>query len=121
MLKHVVVIFTLMYAFPLLACWNLQGSYAVDGETYKFSNKVEHNKDYLFTAGAYHIKLRFIPLEKKETLSLSYEIQERKMSGLVLVTKGQEEDVLISKQTDVFAKGEPGQPNTILSFKLTQI
>jgi hypothetical protein len=121
MLKIIISILLVIAALPAFGCWNLQGSYAIDGETYQFANKVDPNKDYLFPAGAFHIKLRLVQHEKKETITLFYEIQERKASKLVLVTKGEEEDILLLRQTDVFAKGELGQPNSILTLKLTHI
>ncbi len=110
-----------LLSLPTWACWSLQGSYAVDGQSWKFSNKVDHHQDYLFSTGPYHIKIRLEPGEIKKSLTVTYEIHERKADKLILVTKGEEEEVIPSRQTEIFAKGEAGQPNTILTLRLRNI
>jgi hypothetical protein len=98
----------------------MEGSFAVDGETWKIDNKVEHNKEHIFPAGNFIVRLTVKPQDKKLN-SLSWTVHERKANSLVLVTKGTEEDIEAGKSREIYAKGEEGQPNSIIIVKLTNI
>lgn len=120
MLKNFLALFLCLFSVSAFACWKVTGSFAVDGETWKFENKVEHNKEYIFPVGNYHVKLTFRPQDKK-LVTLTYAVEERKDKKLVLITKGEEVDLKAGEHRDIFAKGEEGQPNSIITVKLTNI
>ena len=48
-------------------------------------------------------------------------LKEKKDNKLILVTQGEEEDIHEDKKREIFAKGETGQPNSIITIKLTNI
>lgn len=98
----------------------MEGSFAVDGETWKIDNKVEHNKEHIFPAGNFIVKLTVKPQDKKLN-TVSWVVHEKKGNSLVLVTKGVEEDVVAGKTREIYAKGEEGQPNSIIIITLKDI
>jgi len=102
-----------------LACWKAEGSFAVDGETFKFSQKIDHNKEYKFPGGNFILSMTVTP-DGKEMNNLQYKIEEKKGLKLILVTHGTEE-LKPKKKTDIFAKGEDGQPNSIITINLVNI
>ena len=104
----------------VFACWLVEGSLAVDGETFKFTQKIEHKKEYLFPLGNFILKLTLTPQDKKKT-SVKYLVQEKKGIKLDLVTKGDEENLKENIKRDIFARGEEGQPNSIITLKLINI
>lgn len=101
-----------------MACWKVEGSFAVDGETWKINQKFDHNKEYVMPMGPYIVKMTVKP---GKTQTLVYVVQEKKGTNLVLVTKGEEEEIKAGQSRDIFAKGEEGQPNSIITVKLTDI
>lgn len=103
-----------------MACWLVEGSLAIDGETFKFGQKVEHKKEYLFPLGNFILKFTLTPQDKKTT-SIRYVIQEKKGIKLHLITKGEEENLKENVKRDIFARGEESQPNSILTLKLINI
>ncbi len=120
MLRLLAAAALLFAADGALACWRAAGSLAVDGESWRFDSKVEHDREYLFPAGTFILKLTVRPAGKTRA-TVVYAIHERKDKGLVLVGKGEEADVEAGKPRDIYAKGEPGQPNSIITVKLTDI
>ncbi len=102
------------------ACWLVKGSLAIDGETFKFTQKVEHKKEYLFPLGSFILKFTLTSQDKKNT-SMNYVVQEKKGIRIDLVTQGKEENIKEDVKRDIFAKGEEGQPNSILTIKLIHI
>lgn len=98
----------------------MEGSFAVDGETWKIDNKIEHNKEHIFPAGTFIVKLTVKPQDKKLN-TLSWVVHEKKGNSLVLVTKGDEEDIEAGKTREIYAKGEEGQPNSIIIVKLKEL
>jgi hypothetical protein len=103
-----------------MACWKVGGSFAVDGETWKINNKFDHNKDYIFPMGSFILKLMIKPSPNKKS-SLFYTVHEKKGTTLVLVSEGEEENIVEGESRDIYAKGRPGQPNSIITIKLTHI
>jgi hypothetical protein len=102
-----------------LACWKVEGSFSVDGETWKINNKLDHQQEHIMPFGNFIVKIMVKPQDKKLN-TLIYIVHERKNNNLVLVSKG-EEDIEAGKARDIFAKGEQGQPNSIITIKLTNI
>ncbi len=109
----------LLLSLSAHACWKVEGSFAVDGETWKINQKFDHDKDYMFSMGTFILKLR-IGATKNKKNSLQYSVQEKKGTTLGLITKG-EEDIEVDKTKEIFAKGEEGQPNSILTIKMIHI
>ena len=119
MLKTFIALATLLLSLAAFACWKAEGSFAVDGETWKINQKFDHNKDYSLPMGTFILNLKLVPL-KGGMNNLLYSVHEKKGAKLTLVTKGEEE---IKENTDreIFAKGEEGQPNSIITIKLKQL
>lgn len=119
MLKKIFLLTTLLLSFNALACWKVEGELAVDGESWKINQKFIHNKDYSFPMGTFILTLSIKPGEKNNH-QLKYSLMEKKGITQVLVTKG--EDVVSEKETEeIFAKGVEGQPNSIITIKITNI
>lgn len=119
--KMLVKFFTaalLMLSLNAFACWKVDGSLAVDGETWKINQKFEHNKEYVFPMGTFILKLLIKP---GKTQTLNYVVQEKKGTSLTLITQGSEDDIKVGESRDIYAKGEEGQPNSIITVKLTNI
>ena len=119
MLKTAFTFLLILFSGNAFSCWQVDGSLAIDGETFKFNQKVEHNKEYLFPLGNFILKFTLVPDGKNTTMN--YVVDERKDSKLVLITKGSEENIREKIKRDIFAKGEEGQPNTIITVKLRNI
>lgn len=111
--------FTFLFAsMNVLACWRIEGSVAVDGETYKLDFKADHGKEYIFPMGVFIYKMTVDKGKEKGKQLVKYVLQEKKKTALTLITKG-EEEVSEGKSEDIYAKGEEGQPNSIITIKLT--
>lgn len=106
-------------SYSALACWKVEGSFAVDGETYKFHQKVEHDKDYKFPGAHFILSMKLKKIDKKNS-EITYKIEEKKGLKLVLITEG-EDEVIVGNNKEIYAKGEEGQPNSIIILKLTDI
>lgn len=119
MLKIFSAFFILLLALPSFACWRAHGNFAVDGETFKFDQKIDHDKEYKFPNSNFILTLTVKPMSKTMS-NLTYKIEEKKGLKLLLVTQG-EEEIKNEKQSDIFAKGEEGQPNSIITIKLNKI
>lgn len=120
MLNKFLILFLFTFSTNVLACWQVDGSLAIDGETFKFNQKVEHKKEYLFPLGNFILKFSLYPVDKKNT-TLKYVVEEKKDMRLQLITKGEEENIKLNKARDIFAKGEEGQPNSIITVVLRNI
>ena len=111
-----IVLFLSMNTF---ACWKMEGSLGVDGETWKLNQKMDHDKEYSFPMGTFILNLK-VASGKKKTHTVQYSVWEKKGSKIVLITKGSEE-LEEEKSKDIYAKGEPQQPNSIITLKLNHI
>lgn len=120
MLKKLFLIALVLFSMNALACWKVEGSFAVDGETWKINNKFDHNKEYIFPMGTFILKMLF-KTEKDKTQTLVYVVQEKKGTTLIDVTEGEEEAIKVGETREVYAKGKQGQPNSIIIVKLTDI
>lgn len=120
MLKHFFLAALMMVSMETFACWKVEGSFAVDGESWKIDQKFDYDKEYLFPMGSFILKL-MLKKGQANTSNLAYTVQEKKGTSLTLVTKGIEEDIKEKEKRDIFAKGEEGQPNSIISIRLISI
>lgn len=109
----------LLLSFNTFACWKVDGSLAVDGETYKFNQKIDHDKEYSFPMGSFILNMMIVS-GKSKTHVVKYSVSEKKGIKLTLVTKD-EDEVTEGSLKEIFAKGEEGQPNTIITLKLNNI
>lgn len=115
-------IFLLFISLPAFSCTNLfvEGSLAVDGQTWEFSRKLRGiGKEDSIPAGPYIIAMTVTHPESG--LFVRYKVEEKKGTSLVLVTKGTEEELVLNKPRDIMARGEQGQPNSIITLKLKDI
>ena len=119
MLK-LISILSLFISLNAFACWKVEGSFAVDGETWKIDQKFNHGQTYSLPMGTFIVHLKLKP-QKKDGSTLEYKVQEKKGNSLTLVTQGEEEDIKEGSSREIFAKGEEGQPNSIIILKLKQI
>ncbi len=120
MLKKLFITFLVVFSFNALACWKVEGSFAVDGDTWKINNKFDHGREYSFPMGTFILTMK-IRTEKDKSQTLVYKVQEKKGTTLTLVTEGEEEAIKVGESRDVYAKGKEGQPNSIITVKLTNI
>lgn len=120
MLRKLFLLSLFLFSLNAFACWKVEGSFAVDGETWKINNKFDHNKEYIFPMGAFILKMLF-KTEKDKTQTLVYVVQEKNGTTLTLVTEGEEEAIKVGETREVYAKGKEGQPNSIIIVKLTDI
>ncbi len=122
MLKNLVILTSLFFCVSASACWKLEGSVGIDGETYKLNQKVDHDKEYIVPMGTFIFKMTVsISKENKNLKNMKYVVQEKKGTNLILVTMGEEEDIEVGKTKEIYAKGEEGQPHTVMTIKLTDI
>lgn len=120
MLKKISAIFCLLFSINAFSCWIAEGSFSTDGEVWKFNQKLEHNKEYIIPAGEFAVHLVLIEKNLKPDI-LKYEIKKKKGLRLEVISKGEEEDLELNKARDIFAKGEEGKPNSIITIKLSKI
>jgi hypothetical protein len=119
MLKYILLI---LVSFPAISCTNLfvEGKLAVDGQTWKFNQKLRGiGKEEAFQVGPYIIAMTFTYPEN--SYRLRYKIEEKKGTTLTMVTKGEEDEIETNKSRDIMARGEEGQPNSIITLKLKDI
>lgn len=69
--------------------------------------------------GSFILSLKIKP-GKSESHNLLYKVEEKKGLKLILVTKG-EEDIKEKKPNTIYAKGEEGQPHSIITIQLNDI
>lgn len=119
MLKTLTFISLLVFAANAFACWKVEGDLSVDGETWRINQKFDHGKTYSFPMGSFILDLSLSP-QKEEMARLKFTLHEKKGINRKLVTKG-EELLTVGKLKEVYARGEAGQPHSIISIKITNI
>lgn len=115
----IIALFLALVSFSAFACWKVEGTLGVDGETFKFNQKFDHGKEYSFPMGTFILNLT-LNSGKGKIHTVRYTILEKKGVKLNLVTKGDDE-VTENTKKEIFAKGEENQPNTILTLNLKHI
>lgn len=122
MLRNCLFITLVLISQSALGCWKLEGSLGIDGETWNMSSKVEPGKEYIFPMGSFIFKVTINRDESgKKYNKIRYTIQQKKGTTLSLVTSGEEEEVEAGKTKEIYAKGEEGQPHSLINIKLTDI
>ena len=112
-------LFFILFTCNAFACLNMEGSLAIDGETFKFNQKCDQAKAYSFPLGTFILNMTVEP-GKGKVHTLKYSVFEKNGIKLTLVTKGDDE-VTEGSTKEIFAKGEENQPNTIIILKLKNI
>lgn len=116
-------ILLLMCLLPLsaFANWTADVTLGVDGETFKSPQvKLLDAKETSVTLGRYILKVTLINSKEEEGLDVTYVLHEQKGKQQQLVSKGNEIIEIGKSASEIFAKGEPKQPNTIITFKFNK-
>ncbi|HXH74442.1 MAG TPA: hypothetical protein VNJ08_05730 [Bacteriovoracaceae bacterium] len=116
-MKILLIILSLALAFPAFAL-KVKGKLGIDGETWKYEQKVDHNKEVVFPLGTFILKMTLKPLKKDES-ALFYVVQEKKGSVITEVTKGDDE-IKTGVLREIYAKGHEGQPGSIITIRITK-
>lgn len=119
MLKLITLITVLAFSVNAFSCWKFQGEFSVDGETWKIDQKVDHDKNYSLPMDSFILNFK-VSQGKDKAPKVFFEVFEKKGITQVKVTTGQE-DLKFDKSVDIYAKGLEGQPNSILTLKLSNI
>lgn len=119
MLKIILGLVLFFNVNSLFACWKIEGSFSVDGETWRIHHKFEDNKDFFLTAHEFILSLSLLKKEDKN-VRLSYKIKHKKGTKLSLVSEG-EEELTEEKNQDIYIKGDKGYPHSIITVKLRNI
>lgn len=113
------VLWLLLCLLPLsaFANWKIDLSLGVDGETWKTDQAVfEEGKEKTFDFGRHIMKLTVKKSKEEKGLDVSYLVQEKKGNLTIVVNKGSE-IIEENSKAEIYAKGEPNQPNSIITFK----
>lgn len=113
------LVFLILCLLPLsaLANWNMEVTLGVDGETFKANEaKFEEGKETKLNLGRYVVKLTIKKSDEPKYLDVSYAVEEKKGDKFILVNKG-EESIEDKSSGEIYAKGEPSQPNSIITLK----
>lgn len=90
----------------------LEGQVSVDGEDHKFKQSIELGKEYLFPMNTFSYKITVTKAKNKK-----FKARFNLFEGKNLVTQG--EETISDKSKDFYKKGEVGQPNTIITLKVS--
>lgn len=93
----------------------IKGEVSVDGEDLPFQQEVQLEKEYSLTLKSYTLNFTIFPAKDKDKFKLNYTLKEKN----VFITIGTD-TLTMSKAKRIYAKGEQGQPNTILTFHLNE-
>lgn len=115
MLKYFIAI---LVTFPALACsgFLMKGKLAVDGQSWKIERRMKLGQEEIMPAGPYIVSMTFSYPES--SYRVRYKVEEKIGNALTLVTTGEEDDLRMGKSRDIMARGEKGQPHSILTLEL---
>ncbi|MBA2404782.1 MAG: hypothetical protein H0V66_08425 [Bdellovibrionales bacterium] len=100
------------------ASWQVEVALGIDGETWKIDHaKFEESKETALTLGRYLVKLTIKKSKEENGLDVTYVVQEKKGEQFILVNKGDDIIEIGQKSNEIYAKGEPKQPNSIITLK----
>jgi len=111
-----------LFSVNAFANWQMEVAFGIDGETWKIDHaKFVEAKETEISFGNYVVKMTVKKGTTEEKgLDVSYSINEKKGEKLTLISKG-EENLVDNGKGEIFAKGEPKQPNTIITLKFKNI
>jgi hypothetical protein len=113
----------LLCLFPLsvFGSWTADVTLGIDGETFKSAQvKLLAAKETSITLGRYILKMTLKNATEEEGLDVTYILHEVKGKQQNLICKGVEVIEVASSPAEIFAKGEPKQPNTIITLKFNK-
>lgn len=112
------IVFCMLFSFSAFANWQVEVALGVDGQTWKIQNaKFEDGKETTLLISNYILKMTIKKSKVEKAIEVSYTVQEKKGDKIILLNKG--EDMLEDRPAnDIFAKGEPNQPNSIITLKM---
>jgi ribosomal 50S subunit-recycling heat shock protein len=90
----------------------IEGQVSVDGEDHKFSKTIELEKEYAFPMNTFLYKMTVTEAKNKK-----FKIRFNLMEGKKMITEG--EKMISEKSEDFYMKGKPGQPNSIITLKIS--
>ena len=110
------LLLALIFLMPLSlwANWNADITLAVDGETSKLASQVFiEGKQTSMSVGDYIVNLTLKQRKAEKNLDVTYTVTEK--TKKTLVNKGW--DIIgDTGSNDIYAKGEPNQPNSIITL-----
>lgn len=107
----------LLSPYIAFANWRIDLTLAVDGETWRADQVLfEDGKEKAFDFGRHLMKLMIQKSKEEKGLDVTYLIQEKRGSLKVILNKGTE-NIEENTKADIYAKGEPNQPNSVITFK----
>ena len=102
-MKKIIFGILLLNSIPLWACWNLNGSFNVNGKKLQIQQKVNHDKSYSFQNGELivHVKL-------PSKFSLPDQVKDKKEAQLIQVELVQKQGVTLKtlSKAEVIVLGE---------------
>lgn len=119
--KMLKILFSLLICLPVFACTgvNVEGKLAVDGQTWKLNQNFTLEREQSIPLGPYILTMTVSHSGKD--YKAKYKLEEKKPAKLVLVTQGEEDEIDLAKSRDIMAKGEEGQPHSIITLKLNHL
>lgn len=108
------LLFLSLISFNAFADWQTELTLGIDGETFVSDKIILVNaKESSLSLGRYLLKLTISKSKEDKFLEVSYALTEK----TTLVAKGKD-DLEDRPTNEIFAKGEKGQPNTIITLKM---
>lgn len=118
MLRIFLASLILFFSFGASACWKIKGEFSLKEEKWKFDQKISSNQEIVLPAGEFILRIKTKIKNKK--IEFFYIVEKKEGLNLQLIGKGSA--IIVTKEIHhVFVKGEPGQPNSNISFKLKNI
>jgi hypothetical protein len=119
-MKALIVIICL-FTFNARADWQTEVSLGIDGETWKIQQaKFTPGKEETLIFGIYTLKMTIKKSSQENGLDVNYSLHQKKGEQTLLITKG--EDIIEEKsKSEIFAKGQPSQPHSIITLKFKNI
>lgn len=111
------LLFLSLISFNAFADWQTELTLGIDGETFASEKMILVNaKESSIPLGRYLLKLTITKSKEDKFLEVSYALSEKTK----LVAKGKDE-IEDRPTNEIFAKGEKGQPNTIITLKMKSL
>lgn len=120
-MKKLILILCL-FSMSAFADWQVEVALGIDGQTWKIEHaKFVEGKETALTLGNYAVKMTIKKSTQEKGLDVVYTIQEKKGEQLILIKKGDDIIEIGLPMNEIYAKGEPNQPNSIITLKLKKI
>ena len=120
-MKKLILIMCL-FSVNAFAYWQTEVALGIDGQTWRIENaKIEEGKEVAIALGNYVLKMTIKKSTQEAGLDILYTVHEKKGAKLILVNKGDDILEIGQKMNEIFAKGESGQPSSIITLKMKKI